>query len=76
MSEWIKVSDRLPDNEQIVDAWESWTGRDGKKHGVRHANIEYFHDMANPWLEDDGSLSLIDSEITHWMPLPEPPNVD
>ena len=54
---WISVSDRLPDNNSTVLAWES--------QGFA---------FVDTW--EYGSFKVGDNNganITHWMPLPEPP---
>lgn len=75
MSEWISVKKRLPDEEL-----KKFRDLNGLENGIGHINVlgstgkhtlkntvEY--DGKNFWYEG----RWMNSEITHWMPLPEPP---
>lgn len=63
MSEWISVEDRLPDVDSFVIAYFSDDGVPSVL-GVSEYIVECIRG-------DD--YSPIWSSITHWMPLPEPP---
>lgn len=54
---WIPVTERLPD--QCMDILV----------GYRDGHILMGTAMCDDWIEED----LEDGTITHWMPLPEPP---
>ena len=62
-SEWISVEDRLPEKLDHV-----LTYRD------HHATVDALH-----WIDEDGAwfsycfTEGFDNEVTHWMPLPAPP---
>ncbi len=58
--EWISVKDRLPE-EDIVLTYDGFT--------IRSAEILYEDENEIVWL--DGGVCF--SNVTHWMPLPEPP---
>lgn len=62
MNEWISVEDRLPDSEYTVvlgcQSRNSIMGVGRFKDGV--------------FRKGSGAMDYI-SEVTHWMPLPEPP---
>ena len=58
-SEWIPCSERTPSKF----LWVLCAGRDGM--GV-------FRYTGAKWLDENG-LAYSTNEITHWMPLPEPP---
>lgn len=71
---WIPVTERLPENG--VPAFINYIGNDGGK---------YHPDGTAAWTDHgcfwwEGSLEDCDTEvavpITHWMPLPEPPEVE
>ena len=73
-SGWVKVEDRLPGNAGWVnDTVMFWS----KKHG--HALIgcydfEFDDWTQQPWTE--GAEKLKSSDVTHWRPLPTPPDVE
>jgi len=58
--EWIKVSDRLPNDDQIVLVWGCST----------HPDLLIFRNgnFIDQYTDDE-----IMTGITHWQPLPEPP---
>lgn len=60
ISEWIPVGDRLPDAGKDVLVYEQqW----------RKISIAYYLHGAEIW-ED---VNALQPDVTHWMPLPEPP---
>lgn len=64
MSEWISVEDRLPDQGQPVIYWFSLLGVfAGKFERLNGTNLF------------SGERGFLGDEVTHWMPLPEPPEV-
>lgn len=68
---WISCSDRMPNDKQYVWCW-------GKSYGWTECNtFEGYYDWSrNKWwaVTDDGEEPA--SKVTHWMPLPEPPEQD
>lgn len=65
MSEWISVKDRLPEHKgDYLVYWESTN-----QWGLLSNNIEtvYFRGKTQ-WAKRN-------DDITHWMPLPEKPNI-
>ena len=62
MNEWISVEDELPSSH-------SGSVLMATKHGVAEG-----HFLENKWCQYRWSCSLGKEEVTHWMPLPEPPN--
>lgn len=61
--EWVKCSDTMPhDNQSVlvcIDGREVWDGFT-------------YHDESGEFV-DDYCMSLVDEIITHWMPIPNPP---
>jgi len=58
---WIKCSERMPENEQTVLVW--------------HGHYEYQEILE--WTGKQWSpLYYSPYRITHWMPLPDPPEGD
>ena len=71
-SEWIPVSERLPEGRQDVLGWQTWVPNEHWSEGVFVCH-RWDHDTAylkaGEWFSEEGKLW----NITHWMPLPEPP---
>ena len=65
MSEWISVKERLPNGYQKVLAFVG---------GIVYV-VAILDTRANKW-RVMWDLDVIDDEVTHWMPLPEPPKED
>ena len=65
---WISCSERMPNDKQYVWCW-------GKSYGWTECNtFEGYYDWSrNKWwaVTDDGEEPA--SKVTHWMPIPEPP---
>lgn len=64
LTRWISVDDRLPEMGErvmVCHAVDGWVGT-----GARKLTGAYLH-----WDEDGEELN----DPTHWMPLPEPPEV-
>lgn len=59
MSEWIPVTERLPDHTDTVIVCD--------EHGVWFA----YRNKMGVWF--DPCNGCLPENITHWMPLPEPP---
>ncbi len=71
---WISVKNRLPNNTFFVNDLVLFFS---KKHGM--AMVGCYDDEFSiwtrlPWGAGDKSLNFED--VTHWMPLPEPPAQD
>lgn len=62
---WISVNDRLPEKEQKVLVFYKAIGEKNRIHNDV---------IATNWRKSNGDfIPCRDYEITHWMPLPEPP---
>lgn len=77
MSEWISVKDRLPDNDEVV-----LVSTASPKGPIAVFTAYYWPyesnahgDVKNAWqnCDLDGIYQLNAAYITHWMPLPAPP---
>ena len=65
MSEWISVEDKLPDKPGVYKV----KGRRGSIGA--HSVVERTHFNGQSW------ASFFDwDKVTHWMPLPEPPEAE
>ena len=72
MVEWISVLDRLPlaaTKGQSFQTMEVLVS-DGKS--VTHTDFR-IGGLPEPWGEFDPYCNIPRTQITHWMPLPEPP---
>lgn len=63
-NKWISVKDRLPKNEQDVLAYLN----DGEE--TRIAPCNYYNGV---WFDSVMNCVVVLQNVTHWMPLPEPP---
>ena len=61
---WINCKDRLPENDDHVLACTR-----NKKGQANIVNAYYCHQLGT-W------AAGMNSNVTHWMPLPEPPEVE
>ena len=70
-SEWISVEDRLPGMDEFVLVFRNWDG----KLSQCVDRLELHHDCEKPEGEQDWYDFLYSDiyEVTHWQPLPEPP---
>ena len=62
---WISVKDRLPDREVFVLAYSK-----REEYVIMYYTGYYWEGWE---LSDSDSIQIL-HDITHWMPLPEPPN--
>ncbi|ECC9987772.1 DUF551 domain-containing protein [Salmonella enterica] len=60
MSKWIKCSDRMPDDMSDVLVTD----------GI---DVGFMWCAGDEWDSWDKRYALDSDDITHWMPLPEPP---
>lgn len=84
--EWISVNDRLPEDDKSlrfhVDGVISFTTvMVYTQHGLYAIANRLKHDpIGSPYLDEYATNGWIWSrgcgEVTHWMPLPEPPKED
>ncbi len=68
---WISCSERMPNDKQYVWCW-------GKSYGWTECDtFEGYYDWSrNKWWEVTDYGEEPASKVTHWMPLPEPPEQD
>ena len=66
---WIPCSERMPKpNEYVLYVWRSKNGAVSVLHGWHIENR-----VENAWHQSGIGMSRSNEEVTHWMPLPEPP---
>ena len=64
VQEWILVKDRLPENDQLALCFMK-----DKSFGT----FRVFQWNYIDWQWNDGNEWFDEKDVTHWMPLPEPP---
>lgn len=67
MSEWIKCSERMPPQGEMVICYSSYY-QQVQNMTLRLSNERWWSDIDGDW------QGLHKDVISHWMPLPEPPN--
>lgn len=73
MSEWIKCSERMPEDDEFVYVWPR------PDFGVELYVGQYCEDhiKGDGWYaqvyENNYGIEWHQIKVTHWMPLPEPP---
>ena len=68
MMEWISVEDELPDEENYVLIRYTF-----KRNGNSYTCIAFRQKAHRCWYDDSGDLTIPNREVTHWQPLPPPP---
>ena len=79
MNNWISVKDMLPDFDTQVLLFDNWQDNSGDIHGdVRVGYLSSYRAFSTPNGKeiDPEWRSEFVFNITHWMPLPEPPKPD
>lgn len=73
--QWVNVKDRLPEGngEYIVTACDEGEPYDERIWGDTVVVCAEYYNEAWTWQENGTEYSL-DGIVTHWMPLPEPPD--
>ena len=73
LQKWIPCSERLPENNvPVLYVWRSQNGAVSVLHGW-HFEIR---SLGSAWHQSGMGMHRPDEEVTHWMPLPEPPKED
>ena len=67
--EWVRAKDRLPNIDQKVLVYDA--GDETEIH-VYH----FREDLDGLYWDDEGGWAVDFENVTHWMPLPEPPERD
>ena len=68
--EWISCKDKMPeDNMTVLFCYVSENGVKSVHYGY-HQTIR---GMGSSWAKTSGGWQYCDEDVTHWMPLPEPP---
>ena len=70
-SNWINVKDQLPPDDESVLVYVNDNIR------IFSYVVSYLVDMrAHWWVDESGDYhsDIADGDVTHWMPLPQPPS--
>lgn len=68
---WIPVTEGLPNEEKVIGGEKYFKNVAVRVKGVESEKIAYYDDELECWCDTD--FFPIVGEVTHWMPLPEPP---
>ena len=67
---WIPCAERMPEDKvPVLFVWRSQNGNVSVLHGW-HFEIR---SLGSAWHQSGMGMHRPDNEVTHWMPLPEPP---
>lgn len=70
MDGWISVDDRLPkDNALMIISYTFQTNGNTYQGCASYLKVGEFYQ----WYSDDGQLVFERGDVTHWQPLPKPP---
>lgn len=73
VNRWIPCSERMPENNvSVLYVWRSQNGAVAVLHGW-HFETRV---TGSAWHQSGVGFHRPDDEVTHWMPLPEPPKED
>lgn len=74
---WIPVTERLPEKDGDYLVWTGFQGRCERlgfvKDGREISELDFQYNWKNVWYDYDSEWGYISHDVTHWMPLPEPP---
>ena len=80
MAEWISVKERLPDEMKDKTPLSGWSESVRPSEDVliwlKHEKLQvvaWFSHKCDCWTSVDEKTDYLPTEVSHWMPLPEPP---
>ena len=69
---WISVNERLPSEKKVIDGETYFKNVAVWVKHLEYEQIAFYDDDAEWWFYVGNFLPVM-GEVTHWMPLPEPP---
>lgn len=72
--EWIKCSERMPDDEADVLCFGQYGDNDIDEECYQFMGWLSSKGIKGIWRVSDGDSQNRRAKVTHWMPLPEPPS--
>ena len=75
VQKWISVNERLPSEKKVIDGETYFKNVAVWVKHLEHEQIAFYDDDAEWWFWAENFLPVM-GEVTHWMPLPEPPTAD
>ena len=77
---WIPVTERLPDTMKDKSVYSGWSAEIAPSDDVlcylgseKRQTVAWYSHIYSEWTTVDENTVYKYGEITHWMPLPEPP---
>jgi hypothetical protein len=72
--EWISVKDRLPEDGETVIVSDNVFGKDFSSVAwCAIGGINFMDNDEGVYWADVGTNEVFGADVTHWMPLPDPP---
>ena len=71
VQKWIPVTERLPNDKKIIDGEEYIKNVAIRIKDNAAEKIAFYDEEEKCWFDTD--FFSVAGEVTHWMPLPEPP---
>lgn len=77
---WIPVTERLPDTMKDKSVYSGWSAEIAPSYDVlcylgseKRQTVAWYSHTYNEWTTVDENTVYCFGEVTHWMPLPQPP---
>lgn len=71
VQKWIPVTESLPSEKKVIDGETYFKNVAVRVKDLAFEKIAFYDDDVKCWFDTD--FFPVDGDVTHWMPLPEPP---